>query len=225
MNESETSATPPAGYVPCEQKCGRYTNARSAYACWTCASRSADNNGRATYPDWSPPLPPSPAVNVERRAGYAMLQPDPAAGKMIKQLQKHIDDVYRLMATPRLFIPAGSFDLGFADAPAESVKPCDRPTSPLHPPKPCPPAQEAPKVPTCRLVGVGPHGCDGAVAMRIMRGLPVGMYCETAYRTREASITQLTRNATGTPYTGPTRLPRPVLAHAAGMHDDDLRAK
>lgn len=77
-----------------------------------------------------------------------------------------------------------------------------------------PPVPEAPKAigPVCRLKGIEPHVCDGAVATRIMRGLPVGLYCEQAYRTREASITQLTRNTTGTPYAGPERIAKPKLA-------------
>jgi hypothetical protein len=75
--------------------------------------------------------------------------------------------------------------------------------------------------PVCRLVGIGPHVCDGAVATRIMRGLPVGLYCESAYMTREASCAQLTRCATGAPYAGPERIDR-RLAHSLGVEDDTL---
>lgn len=59
--------------------------------------------------------------------------------------------------------------------------------------------------PVCRIKGVGPHVCDGAVATRVMRGLPVGPYCEQTYRTREESIAHLTR-ATGTPCASPPGL-------------------
>jgi hypothetical protein len=67
----------------------------------------------------------------------------------------------------------------------------------------------------CRLAGIGPHACSGGVARRIMRGLPVGFYCEAAYCVREALITQLTRNAAGTPYAGPAR-----LAHSSQWPDE-----
>jgi len=86
------------------------------------------------------------------------------------------------------------------------------------------PAQEAAKAgPKCRLVGIGPHVCSGGVAMRVMRNMPVGLYCETAYRTREATIAHLSDvYSTGTRYEGLSRLPRPKLAHSMGIEDPAL---
>lgn len=63
-------------------------------------------------------------------------------------------------------------------------------------PKPAAKAAE----PVCRLLGIGPHVCDGDVAERVLPRLPRGLYCVQAMMTREASVTQCTqRHGTGAP--------------------------
>jgi len=84
---------------------------------------------------------------------------------------------------------------------------------------PAMPAQEAAKAdPKCGSC-VKPHP---TVMERVRKGGRMWL-CEPCMLAAESDQWSLMAfGSTGKPYKGPARLPRPKLAHVAGMHDDDL---
>lgn len=223
MNESETNAKAPVGYEPCHQKCGRWTNKFSAYQCWHCHSGGKHSGQRERFPDWlpPPPSPPSPAVNVERRAGQRW-RCDDRHGRLDGTLESRNDGGWALrdvettdglgvaerwFGDSRWTLHADTMAL-LADAPAVPAK-----AVPVNPALDAawyarhPPAQEAPKVAAC---SGSLHACGGPVLTRVV-GAIKGAMCES-WMFRLEGVIQRATSATGTPYTGASRLPRPALA-------------
>jgi hypothetical protein len=76
------------------------------------------------------------------------------------------------------------------------------------------PPQEAAKAPVC----CGPlHACSGPLLERVV-GAVSGVMCESWMFRLESIVTRATP-ASGEPYTGPSRLPRPRLTHSAMWAD------
>lgn len=218
---------PPAGYVECPKKCGRWfkdSDAMSMKVCNHCHDLrmrgSLKMNEQNWGPDWTPTLAAAPeAVKPkypERRAGqvWQLEQPD-GTSKRYTLSHRYEDHRWACVGYGECGLEDACWDGRYemtliSEAPAESAKPA--------------PVVAAPKF----VVDLGHEenrcwNCEKpglTVVLRISRRhmeTCEHYECDSCYLFYESCLT-----GPGNPYTGPERLPRPKMAHVAGSHDDDL---
>ena len=102
--------TPPAGYVACAKKCGRWTQVVTEYGkfvpecweCWTDHGRVLKPRLAAEYPDWTMPE----AKPEDVRAGDRMVSADGHVSTVLS-----VENGYWRMSDPEFPHPDGSFTL------------------------------------------------------------------------------------------------------------------